>query len=78
MKNNEFIALFLDLVDGLLELRINNIIHSDVKPDNILMNKKGKCFYSDFGMEYKIMRKKELTVENKGLTILYWSPEQMN
>lgn len=38
LTNNEFWQIVFDLFDGLIELRIYNIIHSDIKPDNILLD----------------------------------------
>lgn len=50
----EFWRIVFDLFDGLVELRVHNIIHSDIKPANILMKSNGTCIISDFGMSLKL------------------------
>lgn len=55
--NHQFLKVALNLFEGLIELRVNNIIHSDIKPANILIDQIDedfKCFYSDFGMCMKL------------------------
>lgn len=47
---SEFCTIILDLIYDLMELRVNDIIHSDIKPANVLLNPEVRCFYSDFGM----------------------------
>lgn len=68
LPNNEFILIVLNLFDGLIELRMNNLIHSDIKPGNILVNKEGRCFFSDFGMALKLKIRDKSISENKGYT----------
>lgn len=60
-----------------MELRINNIIHSDIKLANILLNKGGQCFYSDFGMAIQLKDKEKFTNKNFGYTPEYCSPEHL-
>lgn len=68
----------MDLIHGLMELRINNIIHSDIKPANILMDQEERCFYSDFGMALKLKNKENFTNDKPGFTPAFCSPEHLN
>ncbi|EAR97809.2 tetratricopeptide repeat protein (macronuclear) [Tetrahymena thermophila SB210] len=46
----KLLKIIFDLIDGLIELRIYNILHLDIKPDNILINSDGNYVYADFGL----------------------------
>ncbi|KAL4438822.1 hypothetical protein ABPG74_013495 [Tetrahymena malaccensis] len=70
----EIIHIVFDLVQGLIEMRSYNILHQDIKPDNILINKKGNYIYSDFGCSSKFL---DGIAENKGFTMKYCAPEQL-
>ena len=60
------------ITKGLEFLHFNNIIHNDIKPDNILVNKKGKIFICDFGSAtYKSKKSDEFTAQ-------YAPPEFLN
>lgn len=54
LTNDQFWMITFDLFDGLIELKTHHIIHSDIKPSNVLINSKDNCFYSDFGMALKL------------------------
>lgn len=66
------------MLDGLVELRTFNIIHSDIKPANILIGPEGYLSYSDFGVALKLKLRQQTTEENKGYTEKYCSPEHLS
>ncbi|EAS06778.2 Serine/Threonine kinase domain protein (macronuclear) [Tetrahymena thermophila SB210] len=70
----EIFKIVFDLVQGLVEMRSYNILHQDIKPDNILINRKGNYIYSDFGCSSKFL---DGLAENKGFTMKYCAPEQL-
>ena len=44
----------LDIAKGLKFLHENNVVHRDIKSDNILIDKNGKCKIADFGCSIKL------------------------
>ena len=69
----------LDQVTGALEVaHAARIIHRDIKPPNILFDKEGNAYLTDFGLAKKLDMSNPIT--NKGITIgsiRYLSPEQI-
>ncbi|MCX7048671.1 MAG: protein kinase [Candidatus Sumerlaeota bacterium] len=64
------------LCDALAATHAKNIIHRDIKPDNILVNSKGQVKITDFG----IMHMEEATFTPTGALVgtpRYMSPEQV-
>lgn len=45
--------MIFDLLDGLVEIRSYQVIHSDIKLENILKTKENTYVYSDFGCASK-------------------------
>lgn len=67
-----------DVAAGLSYLHKNDIIHQDIKPDNVLINPKGDFVITDFGISHKVrstMRKQSGRIENSG-SIAYMGPER--
>ncbi|EAR88325.2 tetratricopeptide repeat protein (macronuclear) [Tetrahymena thermophila SB210] len=64
------------LIDGLIQFRIYNIVHLDIKPANILISRYGDYLFTDFGIS-SIKNKKQQQIEIKGHTKAYASPEQI-
>ena len=50
VKESMVINIFKQILNGLIYLHNKNILHRDIKPDNILMDKKGIIKITDFGL----------------------------
>ncbi|EAR97240.2 tetratricopeptide repeat protein (macronuclear) [Tetrahymena thermophila SB210] len=72
----KLLKMIFNLLDGLIQFRIYNILHLDIKPTNILFTNSGKYVYTDFGMSS--LKKNNQQISIKGLTKSYASPEQLN
>ena len=57
-KNNitdkEVLKMAIDVCNALIDCEENNVVHRDIKPDNIFVNKKGIYKVGDFGIAKKI------------------------
>lgn len=53
----------------------SQVIHLDVKPENILINNQGKLLLSDFGLAMLVTGKRPEDIQG---TLSYMAPEQMN
>lgn len=68
----------MNIFESLIELRVNNLIHSDLKPSNFLLSTSGRYCLSDFGVSLKLNKGEEYTNEIKGYTVAFSSPEHLN
>ena len=73
-----------DVASGLAYLHSQDIVHHDIKPDNILIGEDGHFVISDFGISTKmrgtLMRNSTRTMrqESSGGSIPYMGPEMFN
>lgn len=72
----EIIKYSLDFLSGLLFVHANNLIHFDIKPNNILLNNNGKAVLTDFGLAKYIDNSSELAIPNK-MYNLHFPPEYL-
>jgi len=73
LKENVAKFVFKQLIEGLEHCHNRNVVHRDIKLDNILLNSKGKIKICDFGVS-KLVRKGEKMKEQCG-TPAYIAPE---
>lgn len=65
--------MFKQLIDGLQSIHSKNIVHRDIKLDNILLDNIGNLKIGDFGVS-KLCRSGETMMEQCG-TPAYIAPE---
>lgn len=69
-------AIVLAVGDAIEFAHENQVLHLDIKPDNILVNRNGACKVSDFGVSE--LADAQGFRKARGGTIGYMPPEQMN
>jgi serine/threonine protein kinase len=81
LSASESIRLVSEICDALAFAHERGIIHRDIKPDNILIDERGKVSVADFGLA-KLLEdgadpKYDLTMSQQALgTLFYMAPEQ--
>lgn len=84
MEEREIWSFIRGVVNGLAYLHENDIIHRDIKPDNILKDEQGNYVISDFGLSTKMrstLRKasaRQNDSSNQSGTIGYMAPEMFS
>lgn len=81
MEEAEIWTFIRDVANGLAYLHSKDIIHRDIKPDNILKDKEGNYVISDFGLSTKMrstLRKASKRLNDAAGTIGYMAPEMFS
>ena len=73
MDEQEVIHLAMDICQALMSCEEKNIVHRDIKPDNILVDKEGNYKLGDFGIA-RYAEKTWNTLSRRG-TFYYMAPE---
>jgi|GEM_PF-133211 len=75
---NEVVDLTMQVCEGLYEAHSAGVVHRDIKPGNIIIDKKGKPRLLDFGLA-TVSGEEKLTKTGSTLgTVGYMSPEQID
>jgi serine/threonine-protein kinase len=74
---SEAIDLTMQICDGLNEAHNTGVVHRDIKPGNVIIDRKNKARLLDFGLA-TVTGEKKLTMTGSTLgTVGYMSPEQV-
>ena len=70
--------IFIQILEGMGFVHKYGIVHGDIKPSNIILDKQGRAKIADFGLSFLRSRKKNVKREIlPGGTPYYMSPEQI-
>ncbi|MDR1150224.1 MAG: Stk1 family PASTA domain-containing Ser/Thr kinase [Clostridiales bacterium] len=75
-NNKEIINVAMQIASALSHAHEHNIIHRDIKPQNILISERGKVKVTDFGIAKTVTAKTITVVKNSMGSVHYFSPEQ--
>ena len=76
---DETLAILRDVVDGLEAAWEKQLVHRDIKPGNVLLDRKGRVHVSDFGLAKPVAASGDASLTDTGAilgTPFYVSPEQ--
>lgn len=81
LKEADAWKLIADVASGLAYLHSRDLIHQDIKPDNILIDSDGNYLITDFGISVKArstLRKSMSNASSGGGTTAYMAPERFS
>ncbi|MDZ7755776.1 serine/threonine-protein kinase [Rhodohalobacter sp.] len=77
MNEDELAKLLAQISSGLQYLHSKDILHQDIKPDNILIDGKGSYLLTDFGISGRLRSTlRKHTGSSKSMTVAYAPPER--
>jgi uncharacterized protein (TIGR02145 family) len=79
MNEAELIDLIRQLSEALAYLHENDILHQDIKPDNVLIGPKGRYLLMDFGISSRLKSTLRKSTGSVGtMTVAYGPPERFD
>lgn len=72
--------IVLDIAKALKAARTQNLVHRDIKPDNIMLDVDGTAKLADLGLAKQLDGRKDLTITQSGVVVgtpYYIAPEQV-
>ncbi|MCK5852391.1 protein kinase, partial [bacterium] len=78
MPEEKVKKIALQISEGLIYAHKQNVIHRDIKPQNIMLSRDGQIKIMDFGIA-ETLRNSMSMIQNSGTTgtLMYMSPEQL-
>lgn len=79
LPEREAAAIAADIADGLYHAHKRGIVHRDVKPGNVLLDRKGRARLADFGIARSLAESAERLTQTGSVmgTLRYMAPEQL-
>jgi eukaryotic-like serine/threonine-protein kinase len=72
----EVVQYVHQMADALQYAHSQNIIHCDIKPENMLLGPEGELWLSDFGLSLELPASHSLSLQEIAGTLYYMAPEQ--
>jgi serine/threonine protein kinase len=70
---------FVDMLKALHYCHnVANVIHRDIKPDNIMLNHNNEAVLIDFGVSALVDNKEDLLFDSNMGSYLFFAPEMFN
>lgn len=78
-SEEQMAKLIAQMGDAFHFLHDNEVLHQDIKPDNILIDNRGNYLLTDFGISSRLRSSlRKSTTTNKAMTVAYAPPERFH
>lgn len=78
-SEKEIVKVLCQMADALTYLHKKEVVHQDIKPDNVLIDSDGNYLLTDFGISSRLRTTlRKSTTTGKSLTVAYAPPERFS